>query len=341
MAVLQSSIAVAAPVQLTVEHKTVGDTVQYTPNLRSGGFASPTRKKRFQESSLRFFWQTTSGVSVEGGLSERSFTTLRDHFGFLQSHLTLRLALYNTAEQKTSLWVSLSSNRASALQKNSYTAIGNQVIRSVTVQSPSDYSLEFGSDWNVNLGPHSRIHAQFSLGSTDTYNAGLNGDLARGNCDYQFEFGQSGGSVELSDPCGDMTALSRIYPNDATVNQEFGVSPANDLRNRAVFTRVGIGVSKSFSTWSVGANYYYQQYFRDKLDNSIESSGNNTYKYNQVLSLTARRQLTRQITLGAQADYHRHRYLDEVPVLYTRLTSDRFEDDAVFFSINMTYNLIR
>lgn len=237
--------------------------------------------------------------------------------------------------------MSFSSNKADRLNKNSYTTIGNQVIKSVTVKTPSDQRLELGLDRSFELGQSVTLNTLAGIGSTDSSNSGLFGNLSRGNCDYEFEFNYNGGSLNQVDQCGSVTSLSRVYPNDATVQQDFGVSPSSDLRNKSVYGRVGFGVSKDHGKWSFTSQYYFQKYFRDKLDDRINLSSNESYEQNHVFATAAQRKITKAIMAGVRAEYHRHRYLDEIPVLYTRLTSERFKEEAFFFSLSLTYSLAK
>ena len=180
-------------------------------------------------------------------------------------------------------------------------------------------------------------HIYGSTGKTDTSHDGLTGLLTRGNCNYSFDFGSAGGTVNQIDTCGNLSALSRTYPDDATVQQEFGVSPVLDLQNRSTFIRAGASARKSFNRWTLTADYYYQRYFREALDDRILQAGGEVHDSNHTFATSAGFRLTRALTLTAKAEYHQHRYLDHVPVLYTRLTSERFNDDAVFVSLNLNY----
>ncbi len=329
----------AAPVEIAVDYKTVGDTVQYQPNLPTGGFATAVKKPRFKESNIGIRWQPIEQLSISGGLSKRRFTTLRDDFGFLKTSIGFRYTSQKLKLKNTGFWFNFSSNNATELDKNSYTTINNQVIKSVVIKQPTDRILEFGVDRTFKLSSSTRLLTLISIGSTDTKHAGLEGDLTRGNCEYQFNFSNNGGSVNQLNQCGDITALSRTYPDDNTVQQEFGVSPAIDLRNNSLFSKVGFGFSKDYGKWTFNSHYYFQKYHRDQLDKRIELSQNTAYDRNHVVSTTVQRTITNKLTLSAHAEYQLHRYLDEVPVLYTRLTSERFKDDAVFFSLGLTYSL--
>ena len=91
------------------------------------------------------------------------------------------------------------------------------------------------------------------------------------------------------------------------------------------------------NAWLFSANYYYQRYYRSQLDQRINADGARVHSHNHVLSGKADYRLSNGLTLSATAEYQRHAYLDEIPVLYTKLTSDWFNNSAVFFTVNINY----
>ena len=324
-------------VEIQLEHKTVGDTVGYSPNLPEGGQAAPQEHRRFDENSVQFSFHRGQKLSLTASIGQRQFTSLRDNFEFNVFGGGLRYQFHAGSDSSTALVFDYNSNRVSQLNKNSYTTIDNQVIKSVAINSPSDSQWNLGFKHLKAFGNSLQLNVHGSIGKTNTGHDGLSGLLTRGNCNYSFDFGAAGGTIDQIGTCGTLTALSRTYPDDSTVQQEFGVSPVQDLQNRSTFLRAGAGISKNFNRWSITADYYYQQYFREALDDRILLAGGNVYDSNHTFSTSAGFQLTRDLTITAKAEYHQHRYLDQVPVLYTRLTSGRFEDDAVFFSLNLNY----
>lgn len=333
-----ADVNVRPSINLSVSRTSVGDSVAYSPNLEYGGFITPTKKPRFNETAARFAWQKNA-MTINAGIAERQFTSLRDNFAFSKSEIGVRYRLNQKLIKNTHVWVNFSSNRSHVLLKNSFTTLGDQVIKSVTVARPADRQLQLGIERTSKLNNRTVINILGIIGNTDSTHAGIKGNLTRRDCDYTFEFSNSGGNVEQVNQCGNVTALSRTYPSDATVDQEFGVSPAVDFRNRSTFGRIGAGFSRTHNAWLFSANYYYQRYYRGQLDKRINADGARVHSHNHVLSGKADYRLSNGLTLSATAEYQRHAYLDEIPVLYTKLTSDRFNNSAVFFTVNINYRV--
>jgi len=86
---------------------------------------------------------------------------------------------------------------------------------------------------------------------------------------------------------------------------------------------------------------YHQRYIRSRLDRRIRSKGGEVYDRNNVISLQATRFVTTSLSFSASLEYNQHQFLDELPVLYTRLTSDRFEGDVVYLTLQINYQLGR
>lgn len=334
---LTNSARDGTAVEIQLQHKTVGDSVGYSPNLPQGGHADPVEHSRFDENTAKITVHRGQKLSLHATVGQRQFTSLRDNFEFNAIGAGLRYQLHTGSVGSTFFMLDYDSNRAGQLNKNSYTTLNNQVVKSVAINGPSDSQWNLGFQHLKSIGNNANVSVFGSFGKTDTRHDGLTGLLTRGNCNYSFDFGVNGGTVNQIDSCGNLSALSRTYPDDATVQQEFGVSPVLDLQNRSMFLRFGASASKSFNRWTLSADYYYQRYFRETLDDRILQAGGNVYDSNHTFTTSAGFQLTRDLSLTAKAEYHQHRYLDLVPVLYTRLTSERFSDDAVFVSLNLNY----
>lgn len=258
---------------------------------------------RFTENAVRFQWQKDDRLTITAGFSARKFTTLRDHFSFLQTTLTAQITPQHLPTKQTSLWLTISSNRADELNKNSYTTIDNLVLTSAKVQKPEDLKVEFGLNRGIQLSPSTRVLGSFSAGATDSRHSGIAGNISRGACDYQFKFHENGGVVNQVNQCGNITTLNRIYPNDESVEADFGVSPVKDFRNKSIYGKVGIGFRKDYNKWSFTSRYYYQRYFRDASGSGDTTLSGNSYNYNQVFSVETSHRLTNNITVAAHIEY--------------------------------------
>jgi len=208
-------------VDLQLQHKTVGDSVGYSPNLPQGGHADPVERSRFDENTAKITVHRGQKLSLHATIGQRQFTSLRDNFEFNAIGAGLRYQFYTGSSSNTFLMFDYSSNRAGRLSKNSYTTINNQVIKAVAINGPSDSQWNLGLQHQKRIGNTANISVYGSFGKTDTSHDGLTGLLTRGNCNYSFDFGAAGGSVNQIDTCGNLTALSRTYPDAKAWTKEF------------------------------------------------------------------------------------------------------------------------
>lgn len=324
-------------INLSIQYRSVGKTVGYSPNLPDGGQAEPVRRTRFNERLAEISWSNGHALSVRGVISERRFTSLRDNFEFNGTGLGVRYRFKSGSRGVTALTFDFHSNRSDKIDKNSFTTVGNTVIKSMAVHHPSDSLWGIGLAREVLLDGATRLEVYGGVGQTDSKHSGISGQLDRGNCSYRFDFNAQGGTVSQIDQCGSVRALTRTYPSDFSVEQDFGVSPVLDMRNKSVFFRVGGSVRKRYNKWTLSSSYNFQRYSRSGLDDRILDAGGGVHDTSHALSAGVAYQYDRKLSFDAEALYHKHRYLDQVPVLYTRVTSHRFDKPAIFLSLAVNY----
>jgi len=327
------------PLAFGVAVSTVGDRVGYSPNLPQGGFVDPVSQPRYASHRLSAKWNGENNLSLGGSVAVRHFTSLRDRFKFSTYRIDASYALpalsVNTA---TSLDISLGSNRADQLHKNSYTQIGDNLIKQVTVNSPNDLFWRATLAQEQVLTGRTRYGFFSGVGQTISGHRGLLGTGVDGTgCSYDFQLYANGGVVDQRDICGDIYSMQRIYPDESSIESDLQVAPRKDMQNNAWFYRVGGNLTTNFKRWQTRLSFYHQRYVRDVLDQRIRSRGGKVYDRNNVVSLQATRYVNSSLSYSATLEYNQHQFLDDLPVLYTRLTSDRFEGDVVYLTLQLNY----
>ncbi len=324
---------------LRLGYSTVGDTVNYTPNLPGGGFATPKQQPRYQSKNLAFGWQASPSWYLQGKTQLQQFVSLRDNFTFNKFSIGAQYQLPAIeAGTRTALEFNVSSNRSSALDKNSYTQVSSNLLTSLRIHSPADLQWQTNISQTRKLSTHNHLTFFTGMGRITSRHDGVTGQVRdNSGCNYGFNFGDNGGEINQIGECGTIKTLNRQYPSDETINRELGVAPVKDMQNNAWFYRVGGGFSTRRQRWLGHIGYYYQQYLRDDLDGRILANGGTVYENNHVLALEATHRTTDNFSLSASLEYNQHRFLDAVPVLYTRVTSSRFRNDVIYFSLHANY----
>lgn len=320
---------------------TVGDRVDYSPNLAGGGFVDPVRKRRFTSHQLSADWISTRNLTLRGSIAFRNFTSLRDQFNFSTYRINASYLLpAMSKDSTTSLDISIGTNRAEHLHKNSFTQVGDNLIKQVTVKSPSDFYWRASLTQEKSLTDRIRFGYFSGVGQTISSHRGLVGTgVDSSGCKYDFQLSTDSGVVDQQDICGNIYSMRRTYPDESSIYNDLQVSPRSDLQNNAWFYRVGGTLTSSFKYWQTKLEFYHQRYIRKELDRRIRNQGGEVYDANNVFSFQAIHFVTKNLSYGATLEYHKHQFLDELPVLYTRLTSDRFAGDVVHLTLQLNYML--
>ncbi len=334
-----SGVPVSSTLKLGLGFGTVGDRVDYTPNLPEGGFRAPVNKPRYQSYSLSAQWQGDSRLSAGGQIAKRNFTSLRDDFKFTSYRMDASVRLPAiAADTITSLDFSIGSNNARRLNKNSFTQIGDNLIKQVTVSTPRDLQWRASLSQNQKLTDHTYYTFFGGVGQTLSRHSGISGTgTDSSGCSYDFQFLSDGGTIDQRDVCGAVQTMNRVYPNELSIERDLGVAPQQDMQNNAWFYRVGGDLTADYGRWKTRLAFYHQRYVRDTLDNRIRSFGGEVYDVNNVVSLQATRSVSRKLSYSATLEYNQHQFLEELPVLYTRLTAHRFAGDVVHMTMRINY----
>jgi len=143
-------------------------------------------------------WNGENSLSLGGSVAFRHITSLRDHFKFNSYRINARYALpAMSAKTATSVEFSVGSNRADQLQKNSYTQIGDNLIKRVSVHSPNDLFWKASLTQEHLLSARSRYGFFSGFGQTFSAHRGLTGTgVDSSGCSYDFQLHTNGGVVD-------------------------------------------------------------------------------------------------------------------------------------------------
>jgi len=140
----------------------------------------------------------------------------------------------------TTLDFSIGSNRSSRLDKNSFTRLGDNLIRQVSVKSPSDLLWRASLSQNQKLTTRTRYTIFSGVGQTVSRHSGI-----------------------------DIQSMQRIYPDELSIERDLAVAPQKDLQNNGWYYRIGGDLTTNFGPWQTRLAFYHQRYVRDQLDQRI------------------------------------------------------------------------
>jgi len=135
--------------------ESVGDQVDYSPNLPSGGFAPPQARDRYRTGKLSYFTRVGEKIRLDADLSQREMNSLRDSFQINQISLAASRESGSALDEKRfSLGASLTLNHADELYKNSFTEYNDQLITEVRLNGSSDATLEASARLGMSMSTH-------------------------------------------------------------------------------------------------------------------------------------------------------------------------------------------
>ena len=204
----------ALHLKLTTE--TVGDSVTYNSNLLSGGgVAEPQKLQRYASRKVAIDWIKNDQITLQGQYSRLRVTSLRDQIELNRIPFgSLHTFTGSTAQRRTALKFKVTSNFTDSIYKNSYTQVNDNQLRELTINRPNDLAVQTGFTHSQSLFNDSQWSVFTAVGHIRSIHQGISGNVFDGGCNCQFNFDTQGGQINQLTPCGDVQALSRIYPDD-------------------------------------------------------------------------------------------------------------------------------
>ena len=351
VALLSARYSMASPVEafipgfaIAIQHETVNDTVEYSPNLQEGGFASAVEKPRFQLHGIVLSYNASRQTQFQFGFSQRQLNSLRDAFSVNEISAGVNRRFQSPASARYSLNIGADAriNMASEIYKNSYTSYADNLITEVRVVEPRDARLSAHADLSVALTE--RLHLTFAISgglSRTSQQEVLGIALLDNDCPYAFNASVDGGSVNQLERCGDLVSYEQRYPDSQSLNDNLGFSVEDDLTYRDYFFGRQISLHWQAASWSMGTGYEFREYFRPTLDHRIREAGNTPVTRSHTAYANASVDVFKNWQLAALVRYQRAAFLDDIPFLYNALTNERYRGDGVIrygLSISRFFN---
>ena len=329
---------------IAIQHETVNDTVEYSPNLQQGGFASAVEKPRFQSHGIVLSYNPSQLTRFHIGVSQRQLNSLRDAFTVNEFRAGVNRRFHSPLRKRYSLNVGVDArvNMASEIYKNSYTSFADNLITEVRLIEPRDARLSSRADLSVALTERLHLTLAVSGGLSQTSQQGVVGVAQLdNNCQYAFNASENGGSVNQLERCGELVSYEQRYPDNQSLNDNLGFSVADDLTYRDYFFGRHISLNWQADSWAIGTGYEFRDYFRPTIDHRIREAGNIPVTRSHTAYANARVDVFRKWQLDALVRYQQAAFLDDIPFLYSALTNERYRGDGVIrygLSISRFFN---
>lgn len=338
--IYSSSDVIAAPVDddhpqgfaISLLHETVSDTVDQSPNLAEGGFATPVTKPRFKSDGFALSYKPDSHTRFHLLIAKRQMNSLRDSFEIngIRAGMRRRLNPSDTSWYSLGIGFDASVNFSPEIYKNSYTNYDDQLIKEVRIVQPRDARISIRADMAWALTDRLKMQFALSGGVSQTTQKEVIGTVQRDNeCRYAFSASSQGGSVRQLERCGSLLSYVQKYPTNQSLIDTLGFSVTDDLSYRDYFLGPQISMRWKQGAWSLSTGYEYRQYFRPTLDRRIRQAGDVPVTRSYGGFASANVGLFTHWQLNARVMYQRAAFLDDVPFLYSAFTHERYRGNGV------------
>ena len=326
---------------IVVSSETVGDKVDYAPNIEDGSFASPEKRWRYQSAKLGYVYRPASRSLLSFSASHRQVNSLRDSYEISQFEIAnlYRLSPIG-ARYFLDFSAAASANYSNSLVKNSFSSVNGNLITQSTIDNAHDVTLSLNLLMGSRLGNGFSIAAFSGGGAVHSAHNSVNGiGLSTDGCRYSFETDGSNGSLQQIGSCGDVLSYQQTYATEQGVEDRLGFRASRDIAYRARFIQAGTELRWSHQRFAASLGYRYRRYFRGALDREIAQNEGTPVRVSQIVNASFAYKFVSKLSLSLGVSYHTAPFLDETPLLYTAFTNERYhKNDAVSFNVGLSWS---
>ena len=321
--------------QIVIGGAGVGDSVEHEPNAAGGGFEPVKTLPRYVEGELGIAWLPNRDWSLRASLGHRSLTFKRDRYEVDSLSFALSRTLPSPHRAtRLALSLGLRVNHADELYKNSWTEIGGNRLTEARLFDARDTSLALDLSSRTAIGPRLTLSALAGIGWNRSahrrlYAAGDDGE----GCRYAIDADEERSELVLLEPCGKVLAFRETYANERDLDARLDFAPSVDLEQSALLLRGGLALGYRAGRTDLSLAWRHTHHERDALDERIRAEGGTVVDSSRLLALNVGFRASRRLRLNASVERRSTAYLDELPLLYSRFTSERFASDTLSFGL--------
>jgi len=325
---------------IEVKIESVLDRVEYSPNLASGGYADAQRRQRYSMQSINVDRSFDGHRAVQVGVSKHSINSLRDSIDVNQVSLAYRRSLEKNKGRTWDLSIGANHSFAATFDKNSYTSTENGILTRATIKNPRDLDLFISATYKQPLTSAWRYAGTLLLGFQKTQFSNITGTgISSDGCKFNYSVGQSGGVIHQTEPCGVVQAFQQTYPNDHTLQDRLGVSPATDIQYQGWYLGQESTLTKSLDVNTTLSGGYSARYFmRQGVDDVNQGNTHSPVSMSHRFKVDLQRRLSKNLALTIEGNYRLAPFIETTPFLYTRFTAHRFNRSSPSFALSLHYS---
>ena len=325
--------------------ESVPDTVDYSPNLPGGGHASPQSRSRFLSKNLSSSW-TKNNLDYSSSLALSVFdlelASLRNKSNIHQLGIDYTYTRHFPRHGYSMGGnFSIKHSFANRLEKNSFTRIATGTLTNVRIHQPKDIELSIGLNYRKPLPFSLVLQGYTNVGYQKTSFSSISGSARSSQgCLFDFQTQGNGGLISQTQPCGPVQSYTQSYPDNSTLSEQLGVNPIESLRYSSHFLKQGIAISKRINQQTTSMlSLDFGLFRRGQIDDISSVDEHKPVASMRSLKFSVDYQITKRFGFEFDTSYRVAAFLETIPFLYTRYTSDNFKTNSLSFSLTLKYAL--
>ena len=170
------------------------------------------------------------------------------------------------------------------------------------------------------------------LGRSQLSYGSLSATTTRNGCDYNVAFNGNNIYGTLIPPCNVSGAVIQQFFDSSGA---YGVDVANEIAWSGTFFQAGVNGSWHSGLWTLKAGYLFHVVKRERVDDILNSRGQEAYTKNHNVALQADYRVHPRVTLFARTQLTSNLFFNDIPVTYNSSTAERFDSRYTLFSVGL------
>lgn len=336
-----SSQLAASGVNLALHIESLGDSVDFEPNLPEGGTAEPTSRQRLLAGRLELSWRGSGLAEASAHAEKLALTTKRDSLEIDGATVHFDWPVFKrTAHISTRVTGTASGHRADAFERTSFTEVDDATVIASRVNNPSDLKVGLGLSSRWQMSPSVHVNGALGAGWTRVRHSSLRATAVdRDGCRYQLESDASSSTLTLAEPCGSLHSFEQRWPDEEGFDQRYGIAPRRDLNWDGRWVEVALGAALTQDGAQLAINWRWHRISRDGIDERIEATGTRALRSAATLSLDAAYPMGEHVHLHASGRIHSRPWMADAPLLYNRFTAERQDKRIATFNLGVSVQI--
>jgi hypothetical protein len=317
------------------------EAVDHEGPVKNGEQIETKKVKRYEGFHIIGDFLLQENLLINLGFWDRQIANKRDILDFYTIQAAVQYKLpWKWFDNNYAIRLGWWRNAADALTKSSFTRTDDYKFTSLVLNEPVDNQFQLNFLVSRPLSYGKKLTAFIGVGHSNVDYKSLQGEYTdKDDCKFAFELKKTNGFINQIDRCKSIISRKITMPNTASIINNIGFNPKDDIKYSSIFLQIGAGAEWKKGLWYTKIGYYFQRFYRDNIDQRVERLGSQSKKNNHSLTAEVGYRFLKPFVVFLRGEYMSNRFLTTAPFIYNSYTADRFSKDGLFFSVG--FKLLR